>query len=68
VEGNHNSHNSQSTSHRSGYSLENHESTDSYYKNNNNNFNNNNNNKNRESNYYDNKIYDMHKKHRYGRL
>lgn len=49
-------------SHKSGYSLENHESTDSYYKNNNNNLNNNNNNnKNRESNYYDNKL-DFHKK------
>lgn len=54
-----NNRNSPNASHRNGYSLENNESTDSSYKSYNN-FNSNN----RESNYHDNKNYDMHKKHR----
>lgn len=54
-----NNRNSPNTSHRHGYSLENNESTDSSYKSYNN-FN-----ENRESNYHDNKNYDMHKKHRW---
>lgn len=52
-----NNRNFPSEGHRHGYSLENNESTDSSYKSYNN-F------KNRESNYHDNKNYDMHKKHR----
>lgn len=54
-----NNRNSPNLSHRNGYSLENNESTDSSYKSYNN-FNSNN----RESNYHDNKNYDIHKKHR----
>lgn len=54
-----NNRNSPNVSHRHGYSLDNNESTDSSYKSYNN-FNS----KNRESNYHDNKNYDLHKKHR----
>lgn len=55
-----NNRNFPNASHRNGFSLENTESTDSSYKSYNN-FNT----KNRESNYHDNKNYDMHKKHRW---
>lgn len=54
-----NNRNSPNVSHRHGYSLENNESTDSSYKSYNN-FNS----QHRESNYHDNKNYDIHKKHR----
>lgn len=59
IEVNNNRNSPNNMSHRHGYSLENNESTDSSYKSYNN-FNS----KNRESNYHDNKNYDIHKKHR----